>query len=53
MRIQFILAAEVDITPAGIKAAATGVHYIAAMAAGLWLLLPEFLFLSFLDVLLF
>jgi hypothetical protein len=53
MRIQFILAAEVDITPAGIKAAATGVRYITATGISLWLLLPDFLFLLFLDVFIF
>jgi hypothetical protein len=40
----------IDVASARIHVAATGVHYITGIAAGLGLLLPEFLFFRFLDV---
>jgi hypothetical protein len=50
MWIQFISAAEVEITPARVKGAATGVRHITATGIGLRLLLLDLPFPLLLDV---
>jgi len=50
MWIQSILAAEIDITPAGVKVATTGVRHITATGIGLRFLLLDLPFPLLLDV---
>jgi hypothetical protein len=51
--VQFLLAAQVVIAPAGVSIAAAGVRYVTAAGFGLRLFLPVLLFFLFLDVFIF